>query len=80
MKDTDEKVNVMTIEAESRLQATKAKYAALLEEGRAELKNLEAFEAYRKHNYELAKAKTYEEMSKRNKNIVMSGEAGEGIL
>lgn len=49
MKDTDEKANVTIIESESRLLATQSTYAALLEEGRSEAKNLEAFEAQRKH-------------------------------
>jgi hypothetical protein len=37
--------DVKTIEAESRLQATRALYAALAEEGKAEGANLEAFDA-----------------------------------
>ena len=44
-KHTEEKVEIMGIEAQSRYEATKAKYAALLEEGKSELKNLEGFEA-----------------------------------
>ena len=44
-KETDEKANVALISIESNLQASKAKYKALLEEGKAEAKNLEAFEA-----------------------------------
>jgi hypothetical protein len=34
-----------------------------LEEGRSELKNVDAFEAQRKHNYEMRKAKVFEEMA-----------------
>ena len=51
------------IEAEARLQATRSKYAALLEEGKSELKNLEAFEAQRRHNYEISKAKVFQELA-----------------
>lgn len=63
MKDTEQKCNVVIIEAESQLLATSSKYAALLEEGKAEAKNLEAFDVQRRHNYEIAKAKIYEEMA-----------------
>ena len=44
------------ITADSKLEATKSKYQALLEEGKSELKNLESFEAQRKHDYEVNKA------------------------
>ena len=49
----------MGIEAEARLQATRSQYGALLEEGRSEAKNLEAFEAQRRHDYEMNKAKVF---------------------
>jgi hypothetical protein len=41
---------------------------------------LEAFEAQRRHNYEVSKAKVYEELASQNPNIVMSGAAGDAIL
>lgn len=53
----------MGIEAEARLQATRSKYAALIEEGKSEAKNLEAFEAQRKHQYEIQKAKVFNEFA-----------------
>ncbi len=46
----------MGIEAEAKYEATKAKYEALIEEGKSEQKNLEGFEAQRRHDYEMAKA------------------------
>lgn len=63
VKNTNQKAEVMGIEAEARLQATRSKYAALLEEGKSELKNLEAFEAQRRHNYEISKAKVFQELA-----------------
>ena len=48
--------DVKTIEAESRLQATRAMYAALAEEGKAEAANLDAFDAQRRHEYEMKRA------------------------
>jgi hypothetical protein len=35
----------MGIEADAKYEATKAKFAALIEEGKSEMKNLEGFEA-----------------------------------
>ena len=55
-KNAEEKVAIMGIESESRYQATKSQYAALLEEGKSELKNLEGFEAKRQHDFEIYKA------------------------
>ncbi len=52
----------------------------MLEEGRSEIKNVDAFEAQRRHNYEMRRAQVYEEMASKQKNIVMSGKAGESLL
>ena len=49
----------MQIEATSKNQASKASYAALLEEGKQEAKNVDAFNEQRRHNYEMAKADAY---------------------
>ena len=43
--EAQQQADVQMITADSRLQATKAQYAALAEEGRAEQANLEAFDA-----------------------------------
>jgi len=51
--ETKQKAEVKAIEAQSKLQATSAQYAALAEEGRAEANNLEAFAAQRRHEYEM---------------------------
>jgi hypothetical protein len=75
--DTKQKAEVQQILAESKLQATKAQYAALAEEGRSEAQNLEAFDAQRRHEYELKKAEVYQALARSQKNIVVSGEAGE---
>lgn len=70
----------MAIEAKSRYDAAQSKNAALLEEGRSESKNVDAFEAQRRHNYEMRKAQVYDEMASKQKNIVLSGKAGESLL
>lgn len=46
----------MEIEAKSRYEAASSKQSAMLEEGRSEMKNVEAFEAQRRHNYEMRRA------------------------
>ena len=80
LKEATQQAEVMGIEAESKLLATKAQYAALSEEGRSEAKNLEAFEAQRRHAYEMNRAKVFEELALNQKNIVMSGKTGDAIL
>ncbi len=71
--DTRQQAEVQQIQAESKLQATKAQYAALKEEARSEAQNLEAFDAQRAHQLELRKAEVYCRMAKVQKNIVVSG-------
>ncbi len=70
----------MGIEAEAKLQATRSKYAALIEEGRSEAKNLEAFNAKRRHDYEMNKAKVYQDFASRQNNIVLSGKQGDALI
>ena len=70
----------MSIQAEAQLQSTKAIYAALAEEGKSELKNLEAFEASRRHQYEIRRAKVYEQLAVNQKNIVISGKSGDALI
>ncbi len=53
----------MAIEAKSQFDAAQSKFAAMLEEGRSELKNVDAFEAERRHNYEMRRAKVFEGMA-----------------
>ncbi len=72
--------DVKTIEADSRLQATRALYGALAEEGKAEAANLDAFDAQRRHEYEIRRAQVFEELARSGKNIVVSGETGESLL
>ena len=62
------------------MQATRALYAALAEEGKAEAANLDAFDAQRRHEYELKRAQVFEELARSGKNIVLSGETGESLL
>lgn len=78
--ETQQQADVQIITADSRLQATKAQYAALTEEGRAEQANLEAFDAQRRHDYEIAKAKVFEEFARNQKRIVVSGHSGDALL
>ena len=80
IRSNEQKAQVMSIEAEARLQATRSKYAALVEEGKSELKNIEAFEAQRRHNYELNKAKAYGEFVQMQDNIVISGKSGDALI
>jgi hypothetical protein len=70
----------MGIEADARLTATKARYGALLEEGRSEMKNLEGFDAQRRHEYEMKKARTYEVLASNSDCMVLSGGAGESLI
>lgn len=78
--EAKQRADVEMIQAESKLQATRALYAALAEEGRAEGANLEAFDAQRRHEYEMKKAVVFEELAKSQRNIVVSGETGENII
>jgi regulator of protease activity HflC (stomatin/prohibitin superfamily) len=64
MKATDQTCDVMAIEANSKLISTQSKYAALMEEGKAEAKNLEAFDAQRRYEFELNKAKAFQGLAK----------------
>jgi len=41
---------------------------------------LEAFDAQRRHEYELKRAEVYQQLAARQKNIVISGDAGESLL
>lgn len=70
----------MGIEADAKYEATKAKFAALIEEGKSEMKNLEGFEAQRRHDYEIAKAQAYNALSNNNKHMYLSGETGESLI
>lgn len=58
--DTKQRAEVKAIEAESKLQAASAQYAALAEEGKAEASNLDAFAAQRRHEYEMKRGRVYE--------------------
>ena len=75
-----QQAEVNQIEAESKLQATAAKYAGLAQEARSEQANLEAFDASRRHEFELKKAQVYNQLAANQKNIVVSGETGDQIL
>jgi len=79
-KEVDQQAEVMAIEAESKNQASKASYAALLEEGKQEAKNIEAFTEQRRHNYEMEKGKVYQIMVRSQKNLVVSGGVGESLI
>lgn len=41
---------------------------------------MDAFDAQRRHQYELKRAQVFDQLASRQKNIVMSGEAGEALL
>ena len=68
------------IQAESNLQATRAQYGALMEEGKSESQNLDAFEAQRRHEYEMRKASVFQELASSTGTIVVSGDTGERLL
>ena len=80
MKNVDQQAQVMFIEAKSRYDAAQARRDAQLEEGQAEMKNLEAFDAQRKFEYELRKTQVYEQLAQFQGNIVISGKTGENML
>ena len=75
-----QQADVQTIQAEARLAATRAQYSALAEEGRSEAQNLEAFDAQRRHEFEMKKAAVYQGFAMEQKNIVISGETGDSLL
>ena len=75
-----QQADVQTIQAEARLAATRAQYPALAEEGRSEAQNLEAFDAQRRHEFEMKKAAVYQGFAMEQKNIVISGETGDSLL
>ena len=79
-KRTEEYATVSVIESKSTLMATKAKCHALLEEGRAEMRNIEGFDAQRKHEFEMTKAQVFQDLAKNNKNLVISGDHGDAII
>ena len=78
--ETQQMADVQIIQADSKLQATKAQYAALTEEGRAESANLDAFDAQRRHEYEMNKAKVYDDLARSQKHMVISGTSGDQLL
>ena len=80
MKKVDQQAQVMYIDAQSEFDAAKSKQVATLEEGKAESKNLDAFEAQRRHQYELHRARVFETLALSQKNIVFSGKSGEAML
>jgi hypothetical protein len=79
-KRTEEYATVSVIESQSTLMATKAKCHALLEEGRSEMRNIEGFDAQRKHEFEMKKAQVFQDLAKDNKNLVISGDHGDAII
>lgn len=78
--ETKQKAEVKAIEAESKLQATRAQYAALAEEGKAEANSLDAFAAQRRHEYEMKRGRVYEQLAASQSNMVISGVTGDAIL
>ena len=80
MKDTDQKCNVMQIEATAQYEAAQSKFSAMIEEGRSEMKNVDAFEAERRHNYEMRRAQVFEGLMKNQSNLIISGKSGDAIL
>lgn len=55
----------MAIDAKAQYEAAQAKMYARLEEGKSELKNVEAFDAQRRHDYELNRAKIFEDLARK---------------
>lgn len=78
--NTDQQVAVMSINAQTEKTAEAAKYQALIQECAAEQSNIEALNAQREHEYELAKGVAYGELSGGRTKIVMSGESGEQLI
>ena len=71
----------MGINAQTDFDKSQSKYAALVAECNAEQSNLAAFEAQRQHEYEMKKAKAFEELGGGKKTkIVMSGSSGEALI
>lgn len=60
---TDQEVAVMGINAKTSFEQEKAKYDALIQECDAEAQNLQAINAQREHDYQMAKATAYKELT-----------------
>lgn len=80
LAEAQQQAQVQQIEADSKLQATKAKYGALAEEAKSEAQNLDAFDAQRRHQFEMKKATVFTSVASKQKNMVVSGKAGESFL
>lgn len=79
--NTDQQVAVMEINAKTEFEKVQAKYAALIQECKAEESNLEAINAEREHNFQLKKAEAFKKLSQgSNTQIVMSGSSGESLI
>jgi hypothetical protein len=51
-----------------------------MEEGKSESQNLDAFEAQRRHDYEMRKAAVFQGLASSTGTIVVSGDTGERLL
>jgi len=75
--NTDQRVAVMDITTKTDFAKAEAMYQALSQECAAEATNLEAINAEREHQYQLAKSGAYSQLSQNpNTKIVMSGSSG----
>lgn len=71
----------MGINAKTDNEKAKSKYAALILECEAENANLQAINAQREHDYQMAKAQAYDNLcSGNNTQVVMSGSSGENMI
>jgi hypothetical protein len=52
----------------------------LTEEAKSEAKNLDAFDAQRRHQFEMKKADMFTKVASNQRNMVVSGEAGDSLL
>ena len=71
----------MQINTSTDYEKASAKYAALVQECQAEQSNLEAINAEREHQYEMAKAEAFARLANNHRTkMVMSGSSGQNLI
>jgi hypothetical protein len=79
--NTEQKVAVMGINAQTDKVEADSRYSALKQECKAEESNLDAINAERQHQYEMRKAEAYNALGMgKHTKIVMSGSSGENLI
>ena len=78
--DADERARISEIEAKALVDATRARYEALVKEGKAELAQASAYAAKRDYQVEMARAEVYEKLGRQSGKLVFTGQNSDDIL